>query len=264
MKAITGVLFRLFCCAVMFGAPVISFGQQAAESQLQTDLVSSWLVTVEGEGRTRTLKIMGAAQKADGMLLLEAVYGWTDGNQTPIPASASQSGQESKLLFATQSGSQITAVRTLGGTFEGTFTDKKGVVKAVKIEKVSDDELHSKIVAAKVARAASIVIKPAENVPGSCGAFSGQWTGTWSQGGIGQWWLWVVEVDANCVAKYAYLGHSNPPTSFTKREIKDDALSIPNRSTGGVSVFKRNGDDLWANYSNPGGGTNSAVFVKVQ
>lgn len=258
MKAITSALLRI-CCTFIFVAPTISYAQQ-----LQTELVSSWLVTVEGENRTRTLKITGAAQKPDGALLLEAVYGWTDGNQTPISASATQTGQEAKLQFATQSGSQITAVRTSGSSFEGTFTDKAGLVKPVKVQKLSDEELQSKIATAKVARAAAIIVKPAENVPASCSGFSGQWTGTWSQGGIGQYWLWVVEIDANCVAKFAYLGHPNPPKGFATTEIKDGAFSIPNRSTGGMSVLKRNGDELWANYSNPSGGTNSAVFVKVR
>lgn len=112
------------------------------------------------------------------------------------------------------------------------------------------------------APAASIIVKPAADVPASCGSFSGEWTGSWSQGGIGQQWLWVAAVDANCMAKYAYLSHSRPPERFRTAEIKNGALSV-SCGGGGACIFERHGDSLWARYSGSQG-TNSAVFEKIQ
>lgn len=262
MKILESIFVLLFYTIISFSTG-ISFAQEKTIAQLQTELISPWLVTVEGEIRTRTLRITGAAQKPDGTLLLEAVYGWTDAGQSAIPASASQSGQKNTLQFATQSSSQVVATQTSNGNFEGTFT-YKGTTKAIKIEKILEGDLQLKVATAKAARAATIIVKPAADVPASCASFSGEWTGTWSQGGIGQYWLWVVGIDANCVAKFAYLSHPRPPVGFTTVEIKDGALPIVNRSTGGTSIIERHGDELWARYSNPSGGTNNAVFKKVQ
>ncbi len=241
------------------------FAQEKTTTQLQTELVSPWLVTVVGEARTRTLRITGAAPKPDGTLLLEATYGWTDGGQIAVSASASQSGQQSTLRFSTPADSRIAATQTTNGIFEGTFTDKKGGTKPIRIQKVSEEELQLKIATAKSARTGSIITKPAADVPAACASLVGQWSGTWSQGGIGQNWLWVVAIDANCTAKFAYLSHERPPKGFATAQIKDGALSfVCNSSTGGTCVFDRHGEELWARYSNSSGGTNSAVFTRLQ
>jgi hypothetical protein len=259
-------LLVLFC-TIMSLWTGISFAQEKTLAQLQTDFVSAWLVTVEGEDRTRTLRVTGSAQKSDATLLLEATYGWTDGGQIPIAASANQSGQQTTLQFTTQSGAQVAATQTSHGIFEGTFTDKKGATKAIKIQKISEDELRLKIASAKAAGAGAVIVKPAADVPASCASFSGKWTGTWHKR-FGQDWLWVVKIDANCVAKFAYLSHPGSPVRFATVEIKDGALPIVNRS-GGTSIFERHGDELWARYSNPSlgtqpGATNGAVFKKVE
>ena len=138
-------------------------------------------------------------------------------------------------------------------------------MKAVRGERLSETDLKLKIAAAKAARAAKIVVKPSADVPESCAAFSGQWVGRWSVGNVGQNWLWIAEIDVNCIAKVSIDRSDTPPDSFRTVEIKDGQLSfLCNSSTGGTCVFKRNGNDLWASYSNPSGGKNSAVFERVR
>jgi len=111
---------------------------------------------------------------------------------------------------------------------------------------------------------AAVITKPAPDVPSSCAPFSGQWTGTWGYG-IGQQWLWVASIDAKCTAKIAYLGNSDTPSAFQAVEIKDGVLQwLCNKATGGTCTFTSRGDELGASYSNPGGGTNSAVFKKLR
>ncbi|HNK51549.1 MAG TPA: hypothetical protein PKI24_21465 [Nitrospira sp.] len=205
-------------------------------------------------------------QDPGGKLILDAAFGWTDGNQVSVPtASVIQSDQETRLLFVTQAGTQIAAVLTSSDLFDGTFTTKDGVVKTVRIQKLTEEDLRAKIAATKAARAARIVVKPSADVPESCAAFSGQWVGRWSQGNIGKSWLWVAEIEVNCIAKVSVERSDSPPNSFITVEIKDGELSfLCNSSTGGTCVFKRNGNDLWASYSNPSGGKNNAVFERVR
>ena len=205
-------------------------------------------------------------EESGGKLVLDATFGWTDENQVSVPtASVTQSSKETQLLFVTQAGTRVAAIRMSSGLFEGTFTTNDGVVKTVRIEKLTEDELRAKIAAIKAARAAKVVVKPSADVPESCAAFSGQWVGRWRQGDIGQSWLWVTEIDVNCMAKVSYNRNDDLPKSFITVQIKGDELSfLCNSPTGGTCVFKREGDDLRASYSNPSGGRNSAVFERLK
>jgi hypothetical protein len=257
MKILTSAFLRALCLVVLV-LPGISSAQQKTIVQLQTELVSSWLVTVEGEERTRTLRISGASQKSGDELLLEAVYGWTDGNHTAISASLVQSGQDVKLLFTTQPGSKVAALQTSNGIFEGTFTATNGTIKPVKIEKVSDESLQARIAAAK-ARTAGVIVEPGPNVPKECAAFSGRWTGDWPY--YGRKWLWVVEVSANCVAKCRGTTTSAAPSTYQSCEIKDNVLVYQKQD--GKEYYEHRGDELWARYVYSGG-QNNAVYRKLK
>lgn len=264
MKTVASVLFRIVC-TMIFVWPGFSFPQEQINTRLQTELVAPWLVTVQGQDRPRMLKITGVKEESGGKLVLDATFGWSDGNQVSVPtASVTQSSKETQLLFVTQAGTRVAAIRMSSSVFEGTFTTNDGVVKTVRIEKLTEDELRAKIAATKTARAAKAVVKPSADVPESCAAFSGQWVGRWGMG-MGQNWLWVAEIDVNCMAKVSIERSDSPPNNFITVEIKGDELSfLCNSSTGGTCVFKRNGNDLWASYSNPSGGRNSAVFERLK
>lgn len=160
MKTIIFSLLASFLLSsVSFGqTKPIASGKENTIAQLQTELVSPWLVTVAGEDRTRTLRITAASQQSDGTLLLEAVYGWSDTEQSAIQASASKSGQKNTLQFVTQASSKIVATETSNGIFEGTFTLKNGTTKAIRIEKISEDALQRKV---SHALGATLVVKPA-------------------------------------------------------------------------------------------------------
>ncbi len=256
MKIVASAFLRAFCLIVLV-LPGISSAQKTI-TQLQTELLSSWLVTVEGEDRTRTLRISGASAKSDGTLLLEAVYGWSDENQTPVTASLIQSGQDVKLLFTTQPGSKVATVQTSNETFEGTFTATNGSVSRVKIEKVSDEALQTRIAAAKT-RAAGMIVEPGPDVPKECAAFSGRWTGRWPY--YSQTWLWVVEVGANCVAKCMSWSTSAVPNTFQSCEIKNNVLV--RQKPDGMEHYALRGDELWARYVYSGG-QNNAVFRRLK
>ncbi|MBI5109554.1 MAG: hypothetical protein HZA62_12490 [Rhodocyclales bacterium] len=235
---------------------------QASVDQVKSELVSAWVVTVDGELRKRLLRISGIEQRDNATFSLNATYGWIDAYKPSVKAEIVQSGKERTLTFVTGSNSKIVATQNTAGVFVGTFSPTSGPSKGIRLVKVSDDELF-KILAD--AQAAVAIVKPAENVPPACAAFSGKWSGMWSYGGIGQQWLWIMNIDSRCMAKIAYQPGNTPPTSFEMVEIKDGTLEwICNKSTMGTCVMKRNGNDLWANYHNPSGGTNAAVFSKIE
>lgn len=257
MRTITSAVLRTFCL-IFLVFPGLSFSQQKTIVELQTEIVSPWLVTVEGEERTRTLRITKTVRKSDDALLLEAVYGWTDGNQTSISASIVQSGQDVHLLFTTQPGSKVATVQTPSGTFEGTFTATNGAVKQVKVEKVSDGGIQAKATSLN-ARAAGVFVYPSSDVPKECAAFFGRWTGRWQH--YGQTWLWVVEVGANCVAKCMNWTTSAVPTTFQSCEIKNNVLV--REKSDGAEYYDLHGDELWARYEFSGGQT-TTVFKKLK
>jgi len=150
---ITARVYLGLCFTFMFITPGMSTAQQRTLAQSQTEIVSSWLVIVAGEDRTRTLRISGATQKSGDTLHLEAIYGWSDENQTPISASLIHSGPNVKLFLSTQLGSKVEATQAPNGTFEGTFTLTNGTAKQVKVQKVSEEELQARIATAKAATA---------------------------------------------------------------------------------------------------------------
>ncbi len=254
MKTTMKNVFLGFLFAMLLSSSGV-FGQEKALAELQAELVSPWLVTVEGENRTRILRITGLTQKADGVFHVEAVYGFSDENQTPITAEMSQN----KLVLTTQANTKIVVTQKSGETFAGTFTLKNGTTNGVTLARVSENELSAKVASEQIARAEAIIIKPAADVPTTCAALSGVWTGTWPT--VGQVWLWVAEVDAKCVAKYSYGISAKVPTAFKTAEIKNGILQFGR--PGGTASFELRGGELLGRYVGSLG-DNNATLQKVQ
>lgn len=253
MTTIKNVFFGFLFAMLLSSSGV--FGQEKTLAELQADLVSPWLVTVEGENRTRILRIAGLTQKADGVFLIEAVYGFTDEKQTPIKAEMSQG----KLVLTTQANTKIVVTQQPDGTFAGTFALKNGTTKGVTIARVSENELPTKIASEQIARAKAIIVKPAVDVPAACAAFIGVWAGTWADIGLVR--LWVTEVDAKCVAKYSYGISAKIPTAFKTAEIKNGVLQFDR--PGGTSSFELRGGALLGRYTGSLG-DNSATLKKTE
>lgn len=248
------ILLSITMASYCFGST--SFAQVKSVEQLQINLVSAWLVFVKDEGRTRTLRIMGISPtpRSDGTHLLYADYGFTDERQTPIPAFISQAENRLTLNFTTQSNSEIVVTNTSDNLFEGTFTDRKGEGKPVKIRKLTDSELQSKAASAKALREGKL-IPPAPDVPVSCGSFFGGWSGTWNSGAFNAQKLWVASVEPDCTVKYSYTTTDSVelPKSFKTTEIKDGVLSLPcGPGMSGTCSFTRKGEEVWRTYSGPG------------
>ena len=248
-------LIILIVAVFMFFGAAPAYAQPDL-SQMKAELLSGWLVTIDGEDQTRTLRILGMEQKDGGKFSLDAVYGMTDGRQTAVKAEINQTDRQRTLLLTTQPGSKIAANQGPDGNFNGTITFTNGSVKGLTLEKLSDAELLQAV--AKI-KAGPAIEMPASNVPASCAPFIGGWTGKW--GGLGQRYLWVVGIDAGCKAKYAY--GSKMASNFKVIEVSKGVFSFPCGTTGGLCHFEHHGDELWGRYSGPDG-TNTSVYKKVQ
>ncbi len=249
----------LILLAVSLLSPVRSFADTATQEKLSKDLLGSWLVTVAYEGRTRLLKITEVSQGSDGVYPLTAVYGWSDGNQTPIKAEF-QDGGIKKLTVVTQADSVISASQDSNTTYIGTFTTKNGASKGLRITRIDDKQLSDKTFGFE---------KPDGMVPEKCASFFGIWKGSWTAGYIEEQTLKVRKVALvgnDCMATFTYGDTTSDPKNFStiKMDNQESLSFVCNRSTGGTCTFTVKGNELWANYSNPSGGSNSGVFKKQQ
>lgn len=120
---------------------------------------------------------------------------------------------------------------------------------------ISEEDLRVKeapIIAARTVatlNAEPTIEKPPADVPAPCAAYVGSWSGRWPF--AGRIWLWVVSVDAKCVAQYAYTGSTAVPREYLTAEIKDGVLAIPR--PGGTTTFQMRGEDLLGRYAGSDG-----------
>jgi hypothetical protein len=108
-----------------------------------------------------------------------------------------------------------------------------------------------------------------EGVSAQCAAFHGHWSGSWSQGGVGQQFLRVVEVRAlgggGCQVRFSYSSSRSPLVATQVVAVDSGSIAfVCNPTTGGTCVFRPAGNELTASYTNPAGGTNSATFRRMQ
>lgn len=239
-------------------SPGIGLASDDAQARLRSELISPWLVEVEGEARPRTLLIRSAELGRDGVFELDALYGWSDTRQTKVNAQASIKTEGHKLVLTTQANSIVAADSSGPGLMTGTFTPSSGSSKTIKLTRLAPDALAQAVKNALDAAKRSLV-KPGAEVPAECAGLFGGWKGQWGNG-YGEEWLWVVRVDANCIAKYRYKpdGFWGP---FFTGEIKNGVLSTPCGS-GGTCSFQRREEKLWGNWHGPSG-SNTIVLESI-
>jgi PQQ-dependent catabolism-associated CXXCW motif protein len=148
--AVRGILGGL-TLLVAVQAPIAQ--AQRSLAQLRQELVAPWLVTVEGEKRTSLLTIKEIAQESEGSYLLNATYGWTDGVQPIVRIELIQSAQDLRLMVRTPTGALVFLRRTSQGEFDGTLKSNRAADKAVRLERLAEDQLQEK---AKESRAAAM------------------------------------------------------------------------------------------------------------
>jgi len=239
-----------FCMAV--ASVALSMAPVLAQPPAQA-LVGTWLVTIAGEPETRTLVIAEEAASNQGALLA-AKYGITGKGIGAVEARMVRNGSTRELQLTTQAASRIAAAEQPDGAFRGTFTFKNGNGRDVVITRIDPNDPRLAQVSAT-----SGIQKPGPDVPPGCAAFSGGWGGEWPV--AGQAYLWVMSVDAGCMARVAYNKNPQPPNStqgLTAVNIKGNTLSLP-RPDGGTTTFELRGDTLDGRYAGPAGFNNATM-----
>ncbi len=251
---------RFLCCFILL-ASSWSTGIRAAETdfqQIKRDIVSAWIVEIQGDARTRTLHIRGAERKRDENWDLDASYGWTGRHQTTVKSELTVKPDGYKLTFTTQANSLIVAEGSGAGILIGTFTAKSGNIKPVKLTRITEEDL-SKLQASPSTEGNRKIVQPGPEVPIACGSLVGGWTGNWGYQGYDEGWLWVVQVDSACIAKYRF-GRTGYRGPFKTAEIRKGVLSTP-CNDGGTCSFERQGNRLFGRWDGPAG-THSWTFEK--
>lgn len=125
---------RFFVCIAagisLIAAAVSSAWAQLPLADLQSKMAGSWLVTVEGEARTRTMVIETVAQKAEGTYVIIGTFNFSDGKPTPFKdGELLQSSGNLTLVLTTGAGSVYAVTAKPDGTFAGTTKYTNGQVK---------------------------------------------------------------------------------------------------------------------------------------
>lgn len=255
MNIVNRLLQTAFLSVAFMGGQ--AHAQEKVSDDLAKQVIGMWDFVIENINEVVYLRIDKATAQSEGVYSLDAVYGWPTRERPVKSAELTRSGKETRLTFTAHNGGNAKAVQSDDGSFVGTWEYKSNPVRQIKIVKLAAGIDPSKT-------ADAIFVKPDADVPKACAAFVGHWSGTWGYG-IGQTWLWVASVDPKCVAKIAYFDYAAIPRTFEEVEIKGDSLEwLCNKSTRGTCRLSAHGDELWANYTNPSGGTNSAVFKKLR
>jgi len=248
----------------------VSFAQtKVAEStassgepnQLPFDMASSWRMTVRRDGRAQLVQIPeGINRDSTQKFLLNTISTFTKGELVKISAEMIETGQARILVLTPATGNKITVLQSKDGNFEGALATTNGQILNVQIQKLTEKEISEIAANLTSSRMQSAIKLSGPDVPAECASLVGGWTGHWGVHG-GEQWLWVVEVDTNCVAKYQ-IGRKGYLGPFESAEIREGVLSTAG-AEGGTIKWSRHGDELWASYSGPSGRTN-AVHRKIK
>ena len=257
MRRTFGFSFQYLVAFLLALVIAMSEAAESSIEKIRQDAFGSWLVDIDGETRTRTLNIKGAEKNRDGSWELDATYGWSDGEQTPVKAELTAKPHGYSLQLTTQVGSVISAEFDGAASFIGSFTGSSGKARPARLERYSIDEISKRV--AKQIDALMKAGAPGPDVPAECASMYGGWTGSWNVG-EGQQWLWIAKIDSKCVAKYQF-GRAGYRGPFRSGEIKNGVLRTSGAENGSIS-WERHADDLWASYLGPQGVSNT-VYKKV-
>jgi hypothetical protein len=135
---------RTLCILFLSGlAAAIASGQAITTldaSQLESELVAPWLLSVNGEPQKRSLQIASVREVDSGVYRLEATYGLVDARRGRIQLESKTSPAGLVLRFSTPM-ARFEATRQTDGSFAGTITYNNGVSKPMQIRKVASDSM---------------------------------------------------------------------------------------------------------------------------
>jgi hypothetical protein len=247
----TGYRLRLLLtCVLILGLNAhysLSFAQTQITPQKEaidfSKLKGGWIFVSEAPRKTLgVLHITNVNQNAQGQPALEGFFGISHNGLNTNNVAFEYNAEKQALTYKTKSGLAFQfGVKNL--------TSLEGVV----LEGQRSYNKDQKFTLSK------ITSRPAIDLPASCAPLYGIWEGTWRNGGIPPQLLFIAEMKSDCTATVAQGG-----TYIREAKIENKKFSyLCNPQTQGVCNFDLTFADLWASYSDPSGGQNSAVFKRV-
>jgi hypothetical protein len=151
---------------VIFLANILPAQAQTTVEELNKQLATQWIGTIQGDPKTRTLIIKSAAQSNPETFLLDASYGLsTQSRFTAVKAEIAQNGAKRKLTVITQSDNTITAEQQADGSFEGYFFTRGAKASPIKFVKAAEVAQATAISAPAPVTATPTSTAPAPTTP---------------------------------------------------------------------------------------------------
>jgi hypothetical protein len=138
---------------------------KAQIEQLEAQLESSWWITVEAERGQRIMRVTSIGSRGDGNFAVDLNYGILGGFLGPLKATLFRQSppltvnpqewigsKTFRIEFITGAGTQISAESAAPGTFVGTFTPRSGRTKQITFERVSEEEVQTRLAGTTEAR----------------------------------------------------------------------------------------------------------------
>lgn len=224
-------------------------------AQNPQDYIGRWILIIDNDARQRVLEIRKTEIVGDALVKFDAVYGYSDGPLAKVESGFSlKDGRIAGMKIKTPANSAIDLSLFDGDIFYGIFSSKENLVKNAFLIKESEVSIGKTL----PKEFWPVFGKSLSGTPKQCLPFLGVFLGQWEM--VGTTWLWVTDVDVNCIATFAYTDSPIPPTVFKKGEIKDEVLFVPIK--GGVVMFSADVGKLKGHFSGGGFGAD-AVFLKV-
>lgn len=129
---------------------------QVSVEKLRQELIAPWLMTVQGEARTRLLRINEIAEESQGSYLFNATWGFTDGTQVVVRVELIQAGKDLNLLVRSAAETLVSLRQSPDGNFAGVLKYARGAEKPVTLEKLSEQEVPQKVKEAAAKTAAQV------------------------------------------------------------------------------------------------------------
>jgi len=137
--------FTLACVVFVVAAHCAVAQPQRSLAQLRKELIAPWLLTLQGDPRTRLLRISEIAEESEGAYLFNATYGWTDGgSHGPARVELIRSKQELLLIVRTPPGGLLSVRKSASGEFVGTYKPARGAEKQAKLERLTEEQIPAK------------------------------------------------------------------------------------------------------------------------
>lgn len=225
----------------------------AAEPDVGQSLVGYWRISSEGESPT-FLQILRVGPPAQGSAQAEAEIGLNRRVTVGLGVDVFASAQGLRLRFVVQ-GARFDLRRVGEAEFAGHRVNRSGVEKVLRMTRVDDPG------DVPASSPALYVVQPGADVPAECAGFSGLWKGQWLFGTQAPLWVWVLEVDARCQARVAYMTRFVRPRIAQALSISGGTITVRSLAGGSAVVLRLAGDEIRGALTSPHGDRGNSIVL---